>query len=134
MYKLQHRGQRWPFNWKPSLRSAQTESTFVPKSNRNLSPFLSAPEAHRSPSAPTDVISFQDFISRKSYYSGPITQGKLCLCKAIKHGNSSECHPTALQTAEFPQSEVEGLHQEGEKSAQAGPDQQLQTNDSTPVS
>lgn len=36
--------------------------------------------------------------------------------------------------SEFPQSEIEGLHQEGEKSAQAGPDQQLQTNDSAPVS
>lgn len=29
----------------------------------------------------------------------PIPQGKLCLCKTVKHGNPSECHPTALQTA-----------------------------------
>lgn len=29
----------------------------------------------------------------------PIPQGKFCLCKTVKHGNPSECHPTALQTA-----------------------------------
>lgn len=29
----------------------------------------------------------------------PIPQGKFCLCKTVKYGNPSECHPTALQTA-----------------------------------
>lgn len=38
------------------------------------------------------------------------------------------------ESSEFSQSEVEGLHQEGEKSTQTGPDKQLQTNDFAPVS
>lgn len=39
-----------------------------------------------------------------------------------------------VETSEFSQSKAEGLHQEGQKSAQTGPDQQLQANDFAPVS
>lgn len=39
-----------------------------------------------------------------------------------------------VETSEFSESEAEGLHQEGQKSTQTGPDQQLQTNDFAPVS
>lgn len=37
-------------------------------------------------------------------------------------------------SVEFPKSEAEGLHQEGQKSTQTGPHEQLQTDDSAPVS
>lgn len=39
-----------------------------------------------------------------------------------------------VESSEFSQSKVEGFHQEGQKSAQTGPDQQLPTNDFAPVS
>lgn len=39
-----------------------------------------------------------------------------------------------FESSEFSQPKVEGFHQEGQKSAQTGPDQQLQTNDFASVS
>lgn len=39
-----------------------------------------------------------------------------------------------LSFSELSQQKVEGFYQKGQKSAQTGPDQQFQTNDSAPIS